>query len=118
MQAGAAELCDGDPWVSGARRNNAFLNFHARGLEVGHQVRDRMQKMIAKLGEAQPEVRGVKVPVTWSKPPEERQRGAHCNFTKTLIANLAVHSLENLDLERQTRTEWLGSPRWHLQLRN
>ena len=107
-QVGAADLCDGDPWVSGARRSNAFLNFQARGQEVGHQVRERMQKLIAKFAEVQPEVRGVRVTVTWSKPPEERQRGAHCNFTKKLIANLAVESLEQLDLERQTGTAWLG----------
>ena len=107
-KVGVRDFCDGDPWVSGARRSNAFLNFHARGSEMGHQIRDRMQKIIVKFGEAQPEVRGTRVTATWSKPPEERARGSHCNFTKKVVASLAESALENLDMERQTGSAWLG----------
>ena len=99
-QTGVNHLVDGRPWTSGARRSNAMSNLHVRSGEAEYQARDRMQQIILAFSEQQPTVGGRKIFATWSKPPEERRRGAHCSFVKKLVATLDETKLSLLDLER------------------
>ena len=102
-----AEL-DGRPWTSGARRSNAFSNFQPRRGEREHEARDRMQKIILAFADKKPTVGGRRLFATWSKPPEERRRGAHCSLVKKLVGALDERQVEMVDLERQSGSAWLG----------
>ena len=66
-------------------------------------------QLILAFAEGRLMVGGRRLFATWSKPPEERRRGAHCSFVKKLVGMLDESQVELLDLERQSGSAWLGA---------
>ena len=100
-------LLDADPWTTGPRRGVALANFSWRPGEAEHEVRKRMHQVVVKFANSDALLQGRRIWCFFSQTPEER-RASHASLIKRTVQRIAKEATDDLDIEYQTGTVWLG----------
>ena len=104
---------DDSPFCTGARRSIGMANFWPRNGEGPDQLKKRMFKIISVFNEKYPmNSFGKKIWVSFkfSKPQQERLRGAHAAWARRVLQELKIDlTYAALDVECATASAWLGN---------
>ena len=105
------EHIDEAPFCTGPRRSTAMSNFLIRDGENEYMARKRMHAVILGLanGSVQVPNSGKRMFATYSKTRSERMIANHAGWIKRTMGSLGAHFADQLDVEYNSGTCWLGN---------